>query len=99
MGNNQWMYSFRYPRLGPIDARIFFVILITVMHFTKFTVFLSVVMMILLLYIERWKRISLPSALRLVACEMTSFIFTKTRYARNVDKRISYIDYEDLFNK
>lgn len=97
MGNNRWMFSFCSARLGPIDARIFFVLLITLMHVTKFTIFLSIIAMIGLFYIERWKRITLPSALRWVVCSLTTFIFSPVRYARSIETRCSYRDTEALF--
>lgn len=87
-----WQHSGSTPRLMFIDARATVLFLITFLHITEFTLFLSLFMVSILIYVEKYKRITPEAFFRLICMLFTNMMIGNKRLANNLRKKIYYTD-------
>lgn len=91
-GKINWQHSGSQPRLIFIDARSTVILLITLLHITLFTLILSFLLICILTYIEKWKRITPESALRLLGMSFMNLLIGNKRCAFGPRRKIYYSD-------
>lgn len=98
MVRNEWRYSFNQPKLWIIDAKSSIIFLAAFMHLRIWTVVVALLTVVFLAYVEHFKRITLPSALRLIVAIYTNKVVGTVRPCRNRMKQNYYIDNEDTYD-
>lgn len=91
---NEWRYSFNPPKLWKIDARSSVILLGAGLNIHYWTVFLALVTIISLYWVEKMKRMSMNSALRLIVSSFVNLVVGRRRSPDKLRRRHFLIDYE-----
>lgn len=86
----QWRDSYRQPKLGPIDAKITFFILITAIHFTYWTAGITIAFACFLYFFERRRNMDFQASVRM----LRMYAMGTSRPPLPPHKRHYRIDYE-----
>lgn len=91
---NEWRYSFNAPKLWIIDARSIIILLGAGLNIHVWSVSIAVATILALYWVEKMKRMSLNSALRLIMSSVVNLIVGKRRSPNKFRKRHFLIDFE-----
>ena len=91
---NDWRYSFNPPKLWIIDARSVVILLGAGLNIHIWSVLLALATILTLYWVERMKRMSLNSAMRLIVSVAVNLIVGKRRTPGKFRQRHFFIDYE-----
>ena len=91
---NDWRYSFNPPKLWIIDARSVVILLGAGLNIHVWSGLLALATILTLYWVEKMKRMSLNSAMRLIVSVVVNMIVGKRRTRGKFRQRHFFIDYE-----
>ena len=88
--NTAWRDTYRYPKFFMIDARIFFLILPSLLYIRPITMIIMGTCVAIMFYFERWRDMDVYSSLRMVRAWFAGSRRPGIRYL----KRRQRVDYQ-----